>query len=396
MKRINLLLERQPDDLDGHRLRFFHPMLWFGSDFFGFMRLLIGNRFAIAPHRIRSVVFYTLVTPFQTLLRLIQEILLGSRLKKVRIEQDPVFIIGHFRSGTTMLHELLSLDDGLCFPTAYECYMPNHFLLTERFANRWLRWLLPPMRPQDMMEMRWDLPAEDEFALCNLGMPSPYTNIAFPNHEPQDLRYRDLADLSRKELQRWCDSFVRFLKWITYTRGRRIVLKSPFHTCRIAVLSKLFPNARYVHLVRDPYAVYPSTLHMWNSIYEAHGLQDPDGSHQAEYVFDSFELIHRRFVEERHRIQPQNLYELRYEDLVKDPIHHLRGIYKQLELGDPERLVQKWESFLDEHRDYRTNRYRDLEPELRSEIERRWRPYFETYGYEIIGDRAGDSGPVLD
>src|SRR5687768_18104609 len=48
-----------------------------------------------------------------------------------------------------------------------------------------------------------------------------------------------------------------------YTTLFRSILKSPPHTCRVPTLLRLFPDARFVHIVRDPYAVYPSTLHLW-------------------------------------------------------------------------------------------------------------------------------------
>ena len=54
-------------------------------------------------------------------------------------------------------------------------------------------------------------------------------------------------------------------------RGRRLVLKSPPHTAAYPTLLKLFPDARFVHVVRDPYAVYPSTLHLWRVLCTAHG-----------------------------------------------------------------------------------------------------------------------------
>lgn len=45
---------------------------------------------------------------------------------------------------------------------------------------------------------------------------------------------------------------MRFLKQITYLRPKRIVLKSPTYTGRIRVLQQMFPDARFVHIVRDP------------------------------------------------------------------------------------------------------------------------------------------------
>jgi len=145
-----------------------------------------------------------------------------------------LFIIGHWRTGTTLVHELMALDKRHTYPTTYECIDPNHFLLTEKLASRFLRFLLPAQRPMDNMVMGWDRPQEDEFALCNLGQPSPYLTIAFPNCPPQYPEYFDLEDLSPEALSRWKECFIRFLKQVTLRNPKRIVLKSPTHTYRPA------------------------------------------------------------------------------------------------------------------------------------------------------------------
>ena len=111
----------------------------------------------------------------------------------------------------------------------------------------------------DNMEAGWDRPQEDEFALCNMGSPSPYLTIAFPNRPPQDQEYFDLEGLSPQARERWKRRLVWFLKCVTVRRRKRIVLKSPPHTFRVKTLLELFPNARFVHIIRDPHVIFPST-----------------------------------------------------------------------------------------------------------------------------------------
>src|SRR5581483_10629411 len=136
---------------------------------------------------------------------------------------------------------------------------PCHFLLTERVFTRVFRWMMPASRPMDNMKMGFDRPQEDEFALALLtGDASPYCTIAFPNHPPQGDEYLDLADVPESARRRWQRTLVQFLKGVTYKTGKRLVLKSPPHTARIAVLRELFPDALFLHIVRDPYVVFPS------------------------------------------------------------------------------------------------------------------------------------------
>src|SRR5262249_46500063 len=156
-------------------------------------------------------------------------------------------------TGTTLLHELLICDERHTFPTAYECFEPNHFLLTEKLMTRFLWFLAPTKRPMDNMAFGWDRPQEDEFALCMLGQPSPYLSIAFPNNGFADAQYLDLEAVQPRALARWKNAFHGFLQTITFRNPKRVVLKSPPHTCRIKVLKQMYPDAVFIHIVRNPY-----------------------------------------------------------------------------------------------------------------------------------------------
>ena len=152
--------------------------LWLGCDLFSWMRIYLRNRCAVSWSLFYVAVIITLVSPFHTLLRLIQEVIYGRRVRRTEIREAPLFIIGHWRTGTTLLHELLILDPRHTFPTTYECLAPHHFLLTEKWLARLFTFLLPSRRPMDNMAVGFDRPQEDEFALAILGLPSPYVTIA--------------------------------------------------------------------------------------------------------------------------------------------------------------------------------------------------------------------------
>ena len=354
--------------------------LWHGGHFFGWLRLLIRNRFAIGPCCLHSLVFISFSSLVNTALRAVQELVWARQLKKVEIVHAPLFIIGHWRTGTTLLHELLTLDDHHTYPTTYECFCPNHFLLTESCLSRLLRFFLPSQRPMDNMPLAWDRPQEDEFALCNLGQPSPYLTIAFPNRQPQYPEFFALENVPREALERWKACFLRFLRQVTLRNPKRIVLKSPTHTYRIKVLLDLFPDARFVHVVRNPYVVFPSTVNLWQSLYAHQALQHPTFAGLEDYVFDNFLHMYEKLEEARPRLDSSRFYELRYEDLVSDPITQVRAIYEHLELGEFERILPKLKQYIENTADYKTNRY-ELSPQLRDRVTQRWGHVIRRYGY---------------
>lgn len=365
------------------------PKIWLGGDFFGWMRLLVRNRFSVGLRCLHSLVFISLATLCHTSLRQVQELIWGRQVNNTKIEHEPLFIIGHWRSGTTLLHELLTLDERHTYPTTYECIDPNHFLLTEKLATRFLNFILPSKRPMDNMVLSWDRPQEDEFALCNMGQPSPYFTIAFPNQPPQYPEYFDLEKVPLDALNKWKQCFMRFLKQVTFRNPRRIVLKSPTHSYRIKVLLDLFPNSQFIHIVRNPYVVFLSTMKMWKSLYLSQGLQNPKFDGLEEYIFDNFVHLHKKLNEARPLLDPSRFYELRYEDLVRDPVGQLSAIYNNLGLGDFEEVLPKLREYLHTTRNYKPNRY-ELEPGLRELIEQRWGEVIHRYGYN--GEGAAMSG----
>jgi omega-hydroxy-beta-dihydromenaquinone-9 sulfotransferase len=353
--------------------------LWIGCNFTAWMRLLIRNRFAVHWSRWHFVVFYTFLSVVHSYLGFWQKLLFGRRVANTVIADSPIFIIGHWRTGTTLLHELLVLDERHTGPTSYECLVPHHFLLTEWVAP-WLKFLVSKHRAMDNMDLSLHHPQEDEFVWCMLGQPSPYLTIAFPNRPPQFLQYLDLEQLTPRELEAWKQTLFRFVQQLYFRRRKRVILKNPPHSFRIKVLSDLFPQAKFVHIVRDPYVVYPSTIHLRQSLYRKHGLQRPTFTGLDEQVLSTYVDLYRKLDEGRKLVDPSQFYELRYEDLIADPEGQLRRLYEHLGLGGFEQYRPRLRQYLADHADYETNTY-ELTAEQRAIVAERWGEVLDRYRY---------------
>jgi hypothetical protein len=232
-----------------HRL--WAPHIWQGSDFFALLRLLAKNGFAVDPGYWYVAALVTVTSFGHTLAHLLQEAIHGRRIRATEFRTPPIFVIGHWRTGTTLLHELLTQDLRFGYPNNYACFAPNHFVISEELLSPYFWFLLPTRRPMDNMSMTYDRPQEDEFALCLLGAGSPYEMLAFPNRRPSGQEFLDLADVTPRQLRRWQRTFVSFLRAVAYKTGKPLVLKSPSHAARIAMLLRIFPGARFVHIPGD-------------------------------------------------------------------------------------------------------------------------------------------------
>ena len=345
------------------------------------LRLIGSNGFRIHPTRWPMALLITLATPINSLAYLLQQAIYGRKIKQTEIRQPPVFILGHWRSGTTYLHELLVLDERFAYPTTFQCFGPHHILLTEGFFTRYCGFLVPKQRPMDNVATGWLRPQEDEFALLAMGAATPYRRLAFPNRPPPDTSLLDMEDVDAAQLERWKSALNRFLRLLTLRDGRRLVLKSPPHTGRIATLAEMFPGARFVHIVRDPYAIFPSTRRLWQALDSLQGLQKPQHRDLDEYILASFERMYRAFERQRATIPAEQICDVKYEELVRDPVGQLESIYQQLDLGDFEAVRPQIEAHAQQQKSYKTNLH-SLEPGEKTAIRQRWSGYFERYGYQ--------------
>lgn len=363
--------------------RTWSPRFWEGCDYFAFWRMMAANRFAVQPPYWYIAAVLSVTTFANTLLRWYQRGLYGDAIRRTRIDRPPVFVLGHWRTGTTLLHELLILDDRHTSPTTLQCFGPCHFLLSEGVLKRYGTILLPDKRPMDNMAAGWDRPQEDEFALALLGQPSTYTDFAFPDGPPVWPGSLDLSGLTRRQLHTWKRTLLDFLKAVTLRDPRRLVLKSPPHTARLPVLLELFPDAKFVHIKRNPYTLFASTVNLWLSLAKQHGLQTPRHTPELEEkVFREFRVIHERYEEGKKLIPAGNLVEVRYEEFVTHLVGGTKAIYDGLSLGGWDAVRPKLEAFAAGQKSYETNKY-TLTDDQRARITERWGDIIRKQGYEV-------------
>jgi hypothetical protein len=159
------------------------------------------------------------------------------------------------------------------------------------------------------------------------------------------------------------------------------VLKSPPHTARVPVLLELFPDARFVHIVRDPHVLFPSTVNLWLSMARRHGLQTPRGGPPLEEkVFREFRVIHERYEAAKSLIPSGRLVEVRYEELVKDLVGGMKRIYAGLGLDGFDAVRPKVEEYAARTANYETNKY-PITDEQKARVRERWGDIIEKLGY---------------
>ncbi len=344
--------------------------------------LLARNHFSFSLARWELPLLTTLVTPLHSVCHRWQEFRWRRRIAAVGTLEAPLFVIGHWRSGTTLLHEFLVRDPRHGYPDTFDCFSPSDFLSTRGFVQTCFPFLMPERRPMDNVATGWDRPQEDEFAIMNLGIPSIYTTAAFPDHGPANVDYLDFAGLSKKQIDAWKQGLAWFLRRVQCRDPRRMVLKSPPHLGKVKTLVEEFPRAQFVHIVRHPAEVYASTKRLWQALFHTQGLQAYSGDWLDEFVLTNFERLYAAFREQRQVLEAGQLCEVRYEKLVADPMGEVQRIYEQLHLGGWEEVKPRLKAYVASLADYEPNRH-FVDERMRHLIATRWEWYCREYGYTL-------------
>jgi hypothetical protein len=353
------------------------PPVWAGMTLRAWLRLLWINRFRVSPVCWPRALFVTLAASVNSLSGGLTYLLYARRIARQPVKA-PLFVVGHWRSGTTLLHELLALDPRHAWPDGYACFCPAHFVRTRRILRFFLKRLIPKERPMDFMRFDMELPQEDEFGLMLLGAPSPYETLGFPRNAADRL---DPAKLTPPEQARF-DRLIRyFFSSVMLRQGdRRLVLKSPPHMGRLRTLARLYPDLKVLHVVRDPRAVLPSMLRMVPILRQLMRLDTFVAPNEIQPMLEVYRGLFERFEAAREVLPPGALVEVRYEDLVRDPIGVLRDIYRRLELGSFDTLEAALRPLVEAGR-FRPPAAPQLTDRQRSVLEAWCAPVIERYGY---------------
>ncbi len=354
----------------------------FGMSLSVWLKLLLKNKFAIDIRFLPKIMFITgniiLNTPFQ----FYEFLRYNKKINKTKV-QRPIFIVGHPRSGTTYLQYVLSKDPNFSFCSTYEALVPHTFLSIGNFTKKILSLAMPETRPQDNVKAGVDKPKEEEFALGNMCI----TSLVHGYYFPKSMRsvFDEVVTFEKgspKLLNTWKKHLDFFVKKISYKYpSKRILLKSPANTGRIKEILELYPDACFIHIHRDPYAVYQSNEKLYEKILPILGFQKVNDEFIKNFILYSYKKMNEKFLVDKLSIPAGQFIEMSYVDFVKSPIDLLEKAYKHLNLGDFEKARPHLMEEIKSVEDYQKNTYINLNEATKKRIDEEWSFFFDTYGY---------------
>ncbi len=344
------------------------------------------NGWKVSPEYYHRLAWITGLAGVSSVLSQIENARFGEQLERMEINPTPLFILGHWRTGTTHMHNMLGRDPNHTFSTLYQVLFPDSFLTTGEVGPQLLKSAVPEKRSYDNVIQNWFESAEDEIALMKLtGGLSFYTAIMFPDRAPEYEKYIDFLEATPAERRRFKESLVLFIKKIMLaTGGKRVVVKSCPHSARIRMILDVFPDAKFIHIHRHPARAFRSMVHMRETVDWENFFQLPT----KEFIDQRWDhtatigaRLYTRLIEDRTLIPEKNLVEIAYKDLIGNELEVLRNIYDQLEIPQWEQFERVITPYLDSIKGYKVNKLK-IESELEDFVYERWRNVYDTYGYD--------------
>jgi len=334
----------------------------------------------IYKSKVRQINFFRYVTkPF----RLLQNLLFYRMIKNVDLsEKNPVFILGHWRSGTTHMHYVFDKDPQFGTLSNYQTFSFTTSLLSKRVVKFLLSPLMPKERTQDNVKMTVDKPGEEEQPLSVSSTRSGIHSWIFPKNQSYFEKYNLFKGITAEEKKAWQNDYVKVLKTIALANDKKqLLLKNPHNTSRVKELLELFPNAKFIYIHRNPLDVYISMQHLFSKVVETQFLQYVTFPERKELIIHYFKATLEKYLAEKDLIPKENLYEVSYDDFTGNEMFHAEKIYKQLNLGGFETAKPEIQKYLDSVKKYEKNKFRDLSPETEERLRKEWKFAFDEWGY---------------
>lgn len=355
-----------------------------GYSFGVVFKLFSKNRpsFKFAIRTLLTLLINLINAPF----RFYEKLIINPRFKKESIEEPPVFILGHWRSGTTHLHNLLCRDPQMGYVTTFQSVFPNTLFnkvgrfLFEGFAKL----LIPGTRKGDNVVLGTELPQEEEFALGHQTALSFYFFWMFPRDI--DHFYKEgirMEGIDPQFIQAWkADYLLLIKKALKETKRKRLLSKNPPNTARIKTLLALFPEAKFIHIHRNPVEVYLSTKNFFSKMLPHLQLQTVDQKSLDEYIFSLYRNLMNDYLNQKELIPEDNLVEISFDELERSTMNSIAYIYEQLKLPGYERAQGPILDYVKKMSSYKKNRHQ-MDAELLNRIQKEWEFAFDKWAYQV-------------
>ena len=299
-----------------------------GSTLSSLCRVLKGNR--IAPKYYIKIALTFILVLISSAFHWIDRFRFERKVDKFTFKESPLFIIGHWRSGTTYLHNILTQDPASGFISTYHAVFPNN-LKSKWIFKTFMRVFMPDERPGDSMKISVNLPQEDEYAMSNITHRSFYHFFYFPSiYSYLYRKYVRFASSGENEEGDWKLNYRKMvIKGLLNTNGKRAILKNPVNTGRMLKLVEILPEAECIFIIRNPIIVYLSSKKFFTQLFPTLNLEHFSEDDISSMILDLYPRLLRDYLSDKKNMDANKIIEVRYEALGQNPMQEIEKIYNK-------------------------------------------------------------------
>jgi len=303
----------------------------------------------------------------------LQERKYNKLLANKPLENPPLFILGHWRSGTTFVHNIFAQDKHFGYTTTYQALFPHYIMALQGLFKPFMKFVMPDKRPTDNMELAPDLPQEEEFVLTNMTACNFYNFWFFPD-KMQELcdRFLTFRNITHQEQQEFIQTFEKVIKISLWnTGGTQFLSKSPPNTGRVKFLSEAFPEARFIYLMRNPYTVFESTRAFFLNTIQQLQFNSITEEEMEQNILQNYMKLYHAYKERKKSLRPDLLYEVRFEDIEEDALAITEDIYRKLNIPGWDEARPAIEKYIHSKAGYKKNSY-EYQPRTIQLVNEHW------------------------
>ena len=320
-------------------------------------------------------------------LRWIELLAKNKKIKEHTIPKAPLFIIGYYRSGTTFLQQMFMQDTRFGHMSLYQTVFPELMLTFEKIFTPLLEFSAKLFKAKNSFHripLTWHSPGEEDMGLT--GMLNPYAfqwgylypekfNIYFE-------KYVLFENISEDEIENWKHSYYYLLKKLSIANnGRQLILKNPPNTARIKMLLSFFPDAKFIHIHRNPFDVYASNMQLLKMARDKYMLGKCSSADFSNIIINSYSKIMGRYFEDKSLIPSGQLIELRYETFIENPIECMKDIYEKIDVVDFNFCETAMRAYAFKQKNYSMLKHH-LAMEEKNKVAKEWKEVIEYYEYQ--------------
>jgi hypothetical protein len=243
---------------------------------------------------------------------------------------------------------------------------------------------IPEKRPGDNVRLNVAFPQEEEFALTNINPMNYYQFMYFPaDHQEYYNKYIRFDDMPEKTVTNWKKDYMKMVKKAMINSGGDIpVLKNPCNAGRLKRILEMYPQAKFIFIIRNPIIVFLSSKKFFAELLPTLWFHRISESELEEMIFSTYIRLIKDYQQTKSLVPAGNLIEIRFEEYEKAPLEFLGKLYKQFNIPGFDTARPVFIEYINRMAGYKKNKY-IISRELLDKIMDRWGFSMKMWDYDL-------------